>query len=274
MKHKIRIAGVPIYKKNYSEVLGDIEKILKKESKHYLVTVNPEMILNAQEDDHFLDFLKNSPLNTADGIGVLWASYYLNLPKKKGYLAKKWELFQSLARVLFYPKSIKKIIPQRVTGSDLIPKITQLSEEKGWKLFFLGAGKGIAKKAIQNLKKKYPKTKFSGYYSGSPEIQEEAEIIDRINKALPDILFVAYGSPEQEMWIYRNLFKTKTVKLAIGVGGSFDFLAGNIKRAPVFFQKIGIEWAWRLFLQPKRINRIWKATYHFIRLIYKEKYKK
>ena len=91
--------------------------------------------------------------------------------------------------------------------------------------------------------------------------------------AKPDILFVAYGSPHQEFWIHRNLFKLNSVKVAIGVGGTFDFYAGKRKRAPKWMQKIGLEWLWRLTGEPKRLSRIWNATFVFARLVAKEKIK-
>ena len=119
--------------------------------------------------------------------------------------------------------------------------------------------------------KEYPKSIFAGSYAGSPDKEDEEHIVEMINRGKPDILFVAYGSPAQELWIHRNLFKLDSVKVAIGVGGAFDFAAGMVKRAPKWVQKIGLEWLWRLIREPKRIKRIWNATYVFIKFIHKQK---
>ncbi len=136
----------------------------------------------------------------------------------------------------------------------------------------MGARPGIAEIAIQNLQAKFPGSLFVGAYAGSPSLQEEAAIRQRIDHVAPDILFVGYGNPGQEFWLYRNLKKLSTVRVGIGVGGAFDFAAGKTKRAPVSIQKAGLEWLWRLARGPPRLKRIWRAPAGFIRLVFRSKY--
>lgn len=271
MNKQIQIAGIPINNSSYEEILNEIDEIIKKNKKTYFVTVNPEMVLMASEDRDFFEILKKSEINTSDGIGILWAAYFLSLPKRECKIRRFLQFAWSLFSISFTPNSIRSVISERITGTDLFPKIIDRSQKKEWKIFLLGAEEGIAYKVIDKFSKLYPKAHFAGCFAGSPSVDDEKEIYDIINKAKPDILLVAYGAPKQEFWIHRNLSKLNSVKVAIGVGGTFDFHAGKAKRAPEFLRKIGLEWLWRLLREPKRFNRICNATFRFIRLIYKQK---
>ncbi|MBU0727681.1 WecB/TagA/CpsF family glycosyltransferase [Patescibacteria group bacterium] len=270
MSNRVEIAGIPFDPVTYGGVLTAIEVFVRGDKKVFITTPNPEMVLDANKNEKFLGTLNKSTMNIPDGIGILWASYYLDLPKSKN---KYLQLFSSLSKTLFSPKNIRKILPERVTGSDLLMKVVDKSQGEKWRIFLLGARVGVAKKAIEKLLKKCPNAIFAGSYSGSPKKEEENYICEMINSAKPDILFVAYGSPAQEMWIERNLEKLHSTKVAIGVGGAFDFAAGKIKRAPSFMQKIGLEWLWRLVREPRRIKRIWNATVVFTKLIFRLKNK-
>lgn len=271
IEKRIDIIGVPIDSLTYEVFLNKVENFISSDRKTYIVTVNPEMILNASVNEEFYEVLQTSSLNTADGIGVLWAAYYLSLPFFKNSLKNYFQLFSSLAAIIFSPKKIKSVLNQRVTGSDLLPKLVEQSQNHKWKIYLLGASKGVAKQAKKKLLSLYPGALIVGSYEGSPDKNDEKEICDLINQASPDILFVAYGSPNQELWIHRNLFKLDSVKVAIGVGGAFDFYGGKIKRAPHLMQKIGLEWFWRLLREPSRIQRIWNATYRFVKFVFEEK---
>ena len=274
MKKHIDIAGISINNLTYEGVLKHIDQFIVNNRKVYIVTANPEMILNASRDETFFDVLNEAELSTPDGIGILWAANYLEKSLPKSTFPRYLQFYKSLFSVLFTPKKIRKPLRERVTGADLFEKVIDLSEKKRWRIFLLGASKGVAKKVIEKFSKIYPKVRFVGCFAGSPDEKEEGEICDIINEAKPDILFVAYGSPNQEFWIHRNLFKLNSVKVAIGVGGTFDFYADKRKRAPKWMQKIGLEWLWRLFCEPRRIVRIWNATARFAGLVFKEKMKK
>ncbi|MBU1018200.1 WecB/TagA/CpsF family glycosyltransferase [Patescibacteria group bacterium] len=272
-KAHVHIAGIPINNVSYQEALRRIDDFVSAERKVYVVTVNPEMILNASEDDLFFELLNNAELTTPDGIGILWATHYLSKPLPKGKFSRYFQFYLSLLSILFAPKRIRNPLKERITGADLFREIVDRSQQKKWKIFLLGASKGVAEKAIKNLSKIYPDAHFVGSFAGSPDEGDEEGACDLINQAKPDLLFVAYGSPVQEFWIYRNLFKLNSVKVAMGVGGTFDFYADKVKRAPQWMQKVGLEWLWRLIREPKRFSRIWNATVKFVGLVRKEKMK-
>lgn len=273
MKKNVEIVDVPIDNFTYEEVLERIDDFITKDRKVYIVTANPEMVVNASKDEEFFEVLKSAELVTPDGIGILWAANYFSKPLPKQKIRRYFQLYGSLFSILFSPRRLRYPLKERVTGADLFKKIIESSKEKDWRIFLLGASEGVAKKVVEKLSKSHTHARFVGCFAGSPEVSDEEDICERINQAKPDILFVAYGSPEQEFWIHRNLFKLDSVKVAIGVGGTFDFYAGKTKRAPKWMRKIGLEWLWRLMREPKRIFRIWNATYVFIKLVAKEKMK-
>ncbi len=266
-----KILRVRINRITPQKAVQDILQWALSDEKKMVTTPNPEIILSAQKNRKFLRVLNHSDLNTPDGVGILWASKYLKISANNRFkFVKILKWVFSLLIIPFYPKYIRTEFKERVTGSDMMAKICKDSVKLGIKLFFLGAREGIAEKVKKILEEKYEKIKIVGTYAGTPLFQDEKGIIDRINKSGADILFVAYGAPAQEMWIARNLKKMRTVKVAIGVGGSFDFLAGTRKRAPKWMQKIGIEWLYRLIQQPKRIKRIYNATIKFPVVVLKE----
>lgn len=243
-------------------------EIVKNGEKKYISTPNPELLLIANKNPKYLQILNRSAFNTADGTGILWAANFIHRSRNyKGKLAKFAIWLISLAKTAIISKSKCKIIPERVTGVDLMSEICRQSGTKGYKIFLLGAGENVAEKLKAKLEKENPEINISGTYRGTADHSEEKAIIEKIDKSEAEILFVAFGSPKQEIWISRNLKKLKSVKLAIGVGGAFDFLSGNRKRAPKLMQKMGLEWLFRLIKEPKRIKRIYNATVKFPILI-------
>lgn len=272
MMKRVEIAGVKFDPIRYADVLTAIEVFAKQKKQHMIVTPNPEMLVEAKKNGEFIKVLNHASLSVPDGIGILWAAYYLSLPKAATGFLEFFRVINSLFKVLFKSKKIYDVLPERVTGSDLLVKIVEESQKHGWRIYFLGAAPGVGKQAIEKLLKKYPQAIFAGSFAGSPGKNEEKELCEKINLAEPDLLFVAYGSPAQEQWIDRNLTQLKTVKVAIGIGGAIDFAAGKMKRSPKWMQKIGLEWLWRLALQPKRIKRIWTATVVFVKMIVRSKH--
>jgi len=230
------------------------------EKQYQIATPNPEFLLEAQKNPKFLKVLNKSDLNVPDGIGILWAAKYLKISeddRSKGKKILKW--FWSLATILIYPRYIKSVLPERVTGTDLLQKIC----ERGGKIFLLGAGEGVAEKTEEILEDSFPDAEIVGAFAGTPREKDEKHIINQINKTDATILFVAYGAPAQDIWINRNLPRMPKIKVAMGVGGAFDFISGIKKRAPEWMRKIGLEWLYRILLQPSRIRRIYKATVKF-----------
>lgn len=237
---KLEILGVKIDKITITETLHKIEVFLSSGNTHYIVTVNPEMVVLAQKDAKFKNIINQADLAVPDGIGLVFASRWL------------------------YPKNPLK---EKITGIDLMLKIISKQQNNAIKIFLLGAKNGIAKLTALKLKKIYPKINIVGVFGGEADEKGDRVALALINKAKPDILFVAYGAPKQEKWIARNLKNLPSVKLAIGVGGAFDMISGKIKRAPLWMRKIGLEWLWRFAMEPRRISRIYNATVKFTWLV-------
>lgn len=226
---RIEVLGVPVDAITYEDWLALIDRWVRDRRvgrAHHVCTVNPEFIMIAQNDPNFFNVLTRADLCIPDGIGLLWAARHLGKP-----------------------------LPERVTGSDGVPRVAARAAEEGWRLFFLGAAPGIADRAAEVLMARHPGLKIVGTYSGSPAAHEEDELVEQINASGADLLFVAFGAPVQDKWIARNLPRLH-VKMAMGVGGTFDFIAGVIPRAPLWLQQLGLEWLYRLYLQPSRWRRM------------------
>ncbi len=264
---KIDILGVKIDRIRMKEALREIEALLKRDGKFYIVTPNPEIVMKAIKDENYKEILNKAALSLPDGIGIIWAGKFLS--KKFNY---KWKFINLLANIIYgiyllgyiilRRNLIHDVFPERVTGVDLTLALAKFASENQYTISLLGAGRGIAKKAGERLLSLYPNLKLKEALSG-PFIDKEGNPAFPINLSPTDILFVAFGSPKQEKFIFKHL-KDLNCKIAIGVGGTFDFIAGKTKRAPKFVQKIGLEWLWRLFCQPTRICRIWTAFPKFV----------
>ncbi len=222
---RIFVADIPVDNVDEQEALSKIDSFLKESKPHFAVAINPEKIIKAYKDNELKKILKRSNLNFVDGIGVIWSAH------------------------IFYGERFKK----RVTGIDLFLSILDLAEEKGYSVFLLGSTENAIKKSVLHLKEKRPKLKIAGFHNGY--FKDEEKVVDKIRSSRTDILFVGMGSPKQEKFIFRNL-KKLNVKFAMGVGGSFNVLSGEFKRAPAVIQNLGLEWLYRFLLDPKRLPRI------------------
>jgi N-acetylglucosaminyldiphosphoundecaprenol N-acetyl-beta-D-mannosaminyltransferase len=222
----ITILGVQVSNVDVPESLAIIEGLIESVPSHQLVTVNTEFLMAAQKDAEFKAIINAAALALPDGVGLLWAARFLGHPLK-----------------------------ERVTGVDTVQRVAKLAARKGYRLFLLGAAEGVADLCAQRLSNEYPNLQIAGTYSGSPTVEEEDEIVALIRRARPDVLFVAYGAPQQDKWIARNL-KRLGVPLAMGVGGAFDFITGVAVRAPRWMQRLGLEWLHRLYREPWRWRRM------------------
>lgn len=240
-------------------------------SKHVIVTPNPEILLEAQKDEEYRKILNKADLSLADGTGILWASKFKEITS---FFESNWRRFSkwmvSLSMIPLSKKYIRTVIPERITGVDFMKKICKIAGKNGNKVFLLGAKDGVAEATAEKLIKENPNLEIVGTYAGTPKPKDEKEIIEILNAFKPEILFVAYGAPQQEKWIFKNYKKIKSLKIAMGVGGAFDFISGNTKRAPAIMQKTGLEWLYRLSKQPSRIKRIINATVVFPVKIFKD----
>lgn len=210
----------------------------------HIVTLNPEIVLHAIRDEQYRRYINSSALSIPDGAGLLLASRIFN-----------------------------ERIPERVAGVDLMWDLCHLAETKGIPIFLLGALER-AQLAAEKLKKQFPALKIVGTDPG-PEIKlkdtelvydqdANQKILSKINQSGAQLLFVAFGAPKQEKWLQENLPYLPRVKMAMGMGGAFDYISGYIKRASVGWQKARLEWLYRLIHQPRRINRIFNATLKFL----------
>lgn len=200
----------------------------KNKSPKLIFTPNPEFVLNALKDKEFMEILNKSDLNVADGIGVVIGAKILKTPLK-----------------------------ERVSGYDLVQNLFAHMKEKQKTVFFLGSCDEVIEKAKQNMEKKYNGLKVVGVHNGYFDENLDNIIIEKINASSPNLLLVGLGSPKQEKWIFKNKEKLNA-NLIIGVGGSFDVMSGNVKRAPKIFIKLNLEWFYRLLSQPSRFGRIAK----------------
>lgn len=225
-----KILNVKIDDYSFKEVIRKINLFLGGKKLAQIVTVNPEFILASQKDSIFRKILNQADLSVPDGFGLKIAGLIL-----------------------------KSKIGERITGVDLSWEIAKLAAKKGESIFLLGGGENIAFKASKRFKLLYPNLKIAGTYAGSPT---EKGIVERINASGADILLVAFGAPKQDKFIYQNRHKLKC-KLAMGVGGTFDYISGNIPRAPLWMRELGMEWFYRLFHQPSRFGRIFRAVIIF-----------
>ncbi|MCY4073150.1 MAG: WecB/TagA/CpsF family glycosyltransferase [Chloroflexi bacterium] len=224
---RIRILDVPVDRLSYPAWMQIIDDWIQADAgPHQVCTVNPEFIMIARQDPIFFAILNRAALCVPDGVGLLWASRRLGSP-----------------------------IAERITGSDGVPLIARHAAAGGWRIFFLGAGEGIAQKAADILCQRFPGLEVAGTHGGSPTESEEDDIVAMINQAKADILFVAYGAPQQDKWIARNLPRLN-VTMAMGIGGSLDFIAGEVARAPEWMRRRGLEWCYRLLRQPWRFRRM------------------
>lgn len=216
--------GVEVCALNMTQTLEAVNEIIKKRIPSFIVAINPEKIMKAAEDNGLKKLLNSAALKIPDGIGIVIAS-----------------------------KLNHGIIKSRVTGIDLMNNICQLADEKGYRVFMLGAKPEVADKASEILKQKYKNINIVGTLDGYFKSDELA--VNKIKEVKPDILFVALGSPRQENWITENMSKLE-VPLLMGVGGSYDVICGNIERAPQWMCKFGLEWFFRLIKEPWRYKRM------------------
>jgi N-acetylglucosaminyldiphosphoundecaprenol N-acetyl-beta-D-mannosaminyltransferase len=198
--------------------LGRIESMVQEGGHHLVATVNPEFVMRARSDREFARVLESASLCIPDGQGVVWAA------RRQGCE-----------------------MSGPVTGVDLIPRLAGLCAKRGWRMFLLGAAPGVADELARRLRADHPDLKVDAAAD-----DESAELVRQMR---PDVLLVAFGAPKQEMWI-DHAARAAGVPVAMGVGGSFDYLTGRVPRAPAWMQRAGLEWLFRLGRQPWRLKRM------------------
>ncbi|MET3575415.1 WecB/TagA/CpsF family glycosyltransferase [Bhargavaea ullalensis] len=215
--------GVQVNTERFDDMLDLIFARIRDGKKSFIVAINPEKLMKAKKNPELHNILNTADFQIPDGVGVLIASRL-----QKGQ------------------------IRDRITGVDMMEQLCRRASEEGSGVFLYGAKPGVAAQAAGNLQMTFPGLKVAGTLDGY--VKDEEEIIRTINESGADILFVALGSPTQENFIIRNKERL-SVSVFQGVGGSFDVFSGNIKRAPAFYRKAGLEWLYRLLKEPARWKR-------------------
>ena len=246
MKEKISILGVKIDCLTKKMLHEKIEKLLCSDTQTKIFTPNPEFIIKAEKNDDIKELLNSSAISIPDGIGVVFGSKILGTP-----------------------------LPERLTGIDTAEFILDIAAKNNYSVFLLGGKEGVAKTARDKLEEKHQGLSVCGFHHGFFDIKgdQNNDIIAMINNSGADVLFVCMGFPRQEKWIAENINKLHSVRLAIGLGGCLDVWSGNLRRAPLIFRKLSLEWLWRMMLEPKRIKFL-SLIPIFILKILKERVKK
>ena len=236
MVPRVQILDIPVDVVTMDEALEKVKSFIASDGSHMVVTADASGIVIAQSDPAYREIVQNADLVTPDSVGVLWAA-----------------------------KRYGQMLPERVSGVDLVDRICALSADKGYRLYFLGAAPGVAEIAAEKLRLKYPGCNIVGSRHGHFPADSDEIVAMEIAAFKPDVLFVAMGIPRQEKFITatRPIIRAK---VAMGVGGSFDVFSGKAKRAPRLIQKMKLEWLWRLILNPKKISKA-KTLPKFVRLV-------
>ena len=219
------ILGIRVDAITMTEALNRVETFIRERQTRLVATANAEMVMLAQEDKLLSGILNSADLVLADGAGVVWAA-----------------------------KRLGEGVPERVAGFDLTQELLARAAISGYRIFWLGAAPGIAETAAQKASQHYPGLITVGIHDGyfAPE---DRTITQMVQEARPDILLCALGVPKQEKWLREHLAQLQ-VPVSIGIGGTFDVMAGKVKRAPVWMQRAGLEWSYRLIRQPSRLIRM------------------
>lgn len=224
---RVNILGAPVDRLTMDQAVQRVVELVRAGRPARVITLNPEFLYRAvTTEPALLELVRRADLVTADGEGIVWAGRLAGTP-----------------------------FPERVTGIDLMLALVGLAAGEGWPVFLLGAAPGVAEEAAANLCRQYPGLQVAGTYHGYFKPEEEAAVVEQVREASPRMLFAALGAPKQELWIDRYIDSIGPV-VAMGVGGSFDVIAGRVTRAPRWMQRLRIEWLGRLVMEPSRWRRM------------------
>ena len=225
----VNICGVMVDLVSLDDMLREIQARVMQRVPGYLITPNVDHVCLCRRNPEFEQAYRGAFLSVPDGMPLIWSGRLLGTP-----------------------------LVQRLSGNDIIYSISEMAAEQGFSVFFLGAAEGVAQEAARRLKELYPNLKVAGTHSPpfgfERSAEENAEVIERLRVAAPDICFVAVGSPKQEIWMRRHCAESE-IPVMIGVGAALDFTSGHKRRAPRVMQRMGLEWFWRLCSEPRRLWR-------------------
>lgn len=222
----VPLYGIPFAKMDMRQTVEFLVRAVESRRPHRVVTGNPIMVMAGLRDPAFHRVLATADLVVPDGTGIVWAARYAGQP-----------------------------LPERVAGYDLMHELLKEGSARGWKVYLLGAAQDVVEKAAANLARQYPGIHIAGWRNGYFSDEEDEQVVEEIRGCAPDLLFVARSLPKQEPWLARYRDRLG-VPVMMGVGGSFDVVAGKLKRAPASFRRLGLEWLYRLLQEPRRIGRM------------------
>ncbi len=242
-------------KTSFQEMIG---QLLLKDAFHHIVTLNPEMVMEAEVNPFFEKAVAAAFIRIPDGAGLVWSRWYIR--------SEFWSLWPSLLAFPF-------VMVERIPGVEAIHIIAEKCAKNGQSVYLLGGTEQQVVKTVDHLRQNFPKLVIHASRSHLYDVTGPASLLQDINDKKPAAIFVAYGAPRQSIWIENHKAKLPTVKIAMGVGGAFAMLADERPRAPKLFRQLNAEWLWRLILEPKRLPRIWRATIQFPLLVHRQKQK-
>ncbi len=235
------VLGCPITRLGLEDFVRAAEAFISSKKPHYIAVVNAAKVIKMRSDPFLDQSVRAADLIGADGVPLVWASRLLG-----------------------------DALPGRVNGTDLMYRLLARADEKGYRIFFFGASQEVLDRVLETVRTEYPAVEIAGFQHGYFSSAEELDIVEKIRASRADILFIAFGTPKKELWVKRYL-SAMEVAVIHGVGGSFDVLAGVIPRAPLWMQRYGLEWLFRLYQEPRRMWRRYLITNTaFILLLVKE----
>lgn len=236
MNRRVSILGITFENTTLDRMTETIKQRLNRNEKTFIVTANPEIVMYANQHVEYMNTLKNADYIVPDGIGIIIGSKFLKQP-----------------------------LQERVAGFDLMHNLLHVANEEALRVFLLGAKEDVISKTVHNITKTFPNLHVCGYHHGYFDLHDKS-IQTMVKQANPDLIFVALGYPKQEMWINEALPMFEK-GVFMGVGGSFDVWAGEVKRAPELWRKLNLEWLYRLIKQPSRWKRMLFLPLFLIKII-------
>ena len=226
-KGRVAIGSIQISNVTWSEAISRVEELIRSDSEEYVLTPNVDHVVQAESDHLLREIYTECPLVLADGMPIIWASHMLGTPLK-----------------------------EKISGSDFLIRFCKTAAERGYRIFFLGGQDDASTISAEILRRRFPGLEIVGIHSPPHGFEKEEEsnsrVLDMINMARPDLIFVGLGTPKQEKWIYENRHRYHA-RVSFPVGAGFDFLSGKTHRAPLWMRHAGLEWFWRLLLNPRRL---------------------
>lgn len=273
------ILGVPVQGFRKKELLEALERDFSQGKRARIVTINNEILMQARDDEAYRKLLVESEYRIPDSTGLTWASAFLAKPLTGPFrwVRAYWRAWWMLVGLLLRPAKYRTVFPETIRGSELTVDLAERCARRGYGLYLLGAGPGVAVEAARRLQERFPGLEVTAD-PADPKPGHEATAVERINRKQARVVLVAYGAPEQEAWIGRNIRSLKAPVVAMGIGGSLDYLAGGksvkgggtAKPPPDWVRQRGLEWSWR-GRHPSRWRRIFVALPLFVHAVVRQK---